>query len=465
MNMNPNQPSKTETDQLKHAIKGRVILPDDEPYHDLRKIWNAMIDRRPAVIVQCASAEDVPPALGFARRNGFEISLRGAGHNIAGNAVCDGGVMIDFSQMRAVEVNPADRRAYVQPGATLGDFDRAVQAHGLATPVGINSTTGIAGLTLGGGFGWLTRLYGMTIDNLVSAEMITADGEPVSVSATVNPDLFWAIRGGGGNFGIVTQFEFQLHPVGPEILAGLLVFPSQDARHVLEQYRQFVQTAPEALNIWVVMRKAPPLPFLDAAVHGKNVLVLAVFYAGDHSEGEKLIAPLHGFGKPYGTHIGVMPYTQWEQAFDPLLTPGARNYWKSHNFIGIEDGMIDTIIAHAGDMPTNQFEIFIGLISGAANRVPQDATAYRYRDARFVMNVHGRWDAAEDDERCVSWARDFYKATAPFASAGAYVNFMTQDEGDRVAAAYGPNYERLRQIKIKYDPENVFHLNQNINPK
>jgi FAD/FMN-containing dehydrogenase len=328
--------------------------------------------------------------------------------------------------------------------------------------VGINSTTGIAGLTLGGGFGWLTRKYGMTIDNLVSAELIMADGRKLNVSEDENTDLFWAIRGGGGNFGVVTQFEFALYPVGPEILAGLLVFPIDQAKQVLEKYREFVKSAPEELNIWVVLRKAPPLPFLPENVHGKEVLVLAIFYAGDIAEGEKLIDPLRSFGDAYGEHIGAQPYAQWQQAFDPLLTPGARNYWKSHNFTELSDGALDSMIEFAGRLPSPQCEIFVGLIQGAANRVPSDAMAYGHRDAKFVLNVHGRWDAAAQDKTGVEWARAFFEASAPYASAGAYVNFMTGDEGDRVAAAYGKNYVRLKQIKKKYDPENIFHNNQNI---
>ncbi|MGW8324183.1 MAG: FAD-binding oxidoreductase, partial [Desulfobacterales bacterium] len=348
------------------------------------------------------------------------------------------------------------------PGATLGDFDKAVQAHGLATPVGINSTTGIAGLTLGGGFGWLTRKYGMTVDNLVSADVITADGRKIRSSETENADLFWAIRGGGGNFGVVTRFEFKLHPVGPEILAGLLVFPIDQAKQVLQKHREFVKTAPEELNIWVVIRKAPPLPFLPENVHGKEVVVIAIFYAGDVAEGKKLIDPLRSFGDLYGEHIGVQPYLQWQQAFDPLLTPGARNYWKSHNLTELSDGLLDSIIEFAGKLPSPHCEIFLPLMSGAANRVQQDAMAYGHRDAQFVLNVHGRWDDATQDETCISWAREFFKASSLFASTGAYVNFMSGDEDDRVAAAYGANYDRLKQIKKKYDPENIFHNNQNI---
>ena len=457
------QTSKAK-EELKGTIKGNIFVPDDSGYDEARQIWNAMIDRRPAVIAQCVQADDVPPIIQFARKNGLELSIRGAGHNIAGNALCDNGVMIDFSRMKTVRVDAGKRRAYVEPGATLANFDEAVQAHGLATPVGINSTTGIAGLTLGGGFGWLTRKYGMTIDNLVSVDMVMADGKKLRASQNENADLFWAIRGGGGNFGVVTQFEFQLFPVGPEIVAGLIVFPFNQARQVLTKYRQFVNSAPEELNVWVVLRKAPPLPFLPENVHGKEVVVLPIFYSGAVAEAEKLIAPLRTFGDAVGEHIGPQPYVEWQKAFDPLLTPGARNYWKSHNFTELADGALDSVIEYAGKLPSPQCEIFIGLIAGAANRVAPGAMAYGHRDAKFVLNVHGRWDDAKDDQKCIGWARDFFKTSAPYASAGAYVNFMTEEEGDRVAAAYGSNYNRLVQAKKRFDPDNVFHLNQNIKP-
>jgi FAD/FMN-containing dehydrogenase len=455
---------KETIEGLKTKVKGHVLLPDDPSYDEVRKIWNAMIDRRPAVIVQCAEADDVPPIITFARENGLEISIRGAGHNIAGNALCDNGVMMDLSTMTNVRVDAQKRRAYVEPGATLADFDKAAQAHGLATPVGINSTTGIAGLTLGGGFGWLTRKYGLTIDNLISAEVVTADGNKIRAGKNENADLFWAIRGGGGNFGVVTEFEFQLHPVGPEILAGLIVFPFSQAKQVLTQYRKFAESAPEELNVWVVLRKAPPLPFLPEHVHGQEVVILAVFYAGDRAEGEKLIEPLRSFGDAHGEHLGAQPYIEWQQAFDPLLTRGARNYWKSHNFTELRDGVLDAIVDFAGKLPSPQCEIFIGFIAGAANRVSADAMAYFHRDAKFVLNVHGRWDDAAHDEIGIAWAREFFQASAPYASAGAYVNFMTEEEGNRVAAAYGANYDRLIQIKKRYDPKNIFHLNQNIKP-
>lgn len=451
-------------EELKDTIKGSVLVPDDPGYEEARQVWNAMIDRWPALIVQCGQADDVPPVIRFARKNGLELSIRGAGHNIAGNALCDNGVTIDFSRMKNVRVDAGKRRAYVEPGATLANLDEAVQAHGLATPVGINSTTGIAGLTLGGGFGWLTRKYGMTIDNLVSVDMITADGKKIRAGENENGDLFWAIRGGGGNFGVVTQFEFQLFPLGPEIVAGLIVFPFNQAKQILTKYRQFVNSAPEELNVWVVLRKAPPLPFLPETVHGKEVVVLPIFYSGAVAEAEKLIAPLRAFGTAIGEHIGAQPYVQWQKAFDPLLTPGARNYWKSHNFTELADGALNSIIEFAGKLPSPQCEIFIGLIAGAPNRISPDAMAYGQRDAKFVLNVHGRWNEAMDDQKCIGWARDFFSVSAPYASAGAYVNFMTEEEGDRVAAAYGSNYERLVQVKRRYDPENVFHFNQNIKP-
>jgi FAD/FMN-containing dehydrogenase len=459
---------RTQTSEMKQelhgVIKGSVLVPDNPAYEEARQIWNAMIERRPAMIVQCAHADDVAPAIEFARRNKLEISIRGGGHNIAGSSLCDHGLTIDFSKMKGVRVDAANRRAYVEPGGTLADLDEATQAHGLATPVGINSTTGIAGLTLGGGFGWLTRKYGMTIDNLISVDMITADGKKIRASAGENPDLFWAIRGGGGNFGVVTRFEFELFPVGPEIFAGLMVFPFSQARQILKKYREFVKSAPEELNVWVVLRKAPPLPFLPESVHGKEVVVLPVFYCGPISAAERLIAPLRDFGSAHGEHLGPQPYVQWQKAFDPLLTPGARNYWKSHNFTDLADGALDSIIEFAGKLPSPQCEIFIGLIAGAPNRVASDAMAYGHRDARFVLNVHGRWDEAKDDRKCIDWARDFFRASTPYASAGAYVNFMTAEESDRIASAYGSNYARLVEVKRKYDPENIFHLNQNIKP-
>jgi len=453
-----------DTQMLTAAVTGTVVRPGDPTYDGVRAIWNAMIDRRPAIIVQCASAADVVAAIAFAREHGLEMSVRGGGHNIAGTSVVEGGVMIDLSQMRQVRVDAVARRAYVEPGALLSDVDRATLEHGLATPLGINSTTGVAGLTLGGGFGWLTRTHGLTVDNLVSADVVGADGRMRRASASENPDLFWALRGGGGNFGVVTQFEFALHPMRPEVVAGLLVFPMAQATEILARYRTFIERAPESVNVWAVLRKAPPLPFLPAEVHGQGVVVLAVFSAGDPAVAAAQVDVLRRFGPLLGEHVGPAPYVGWQQAFDPLLTPGARNYWKSHNFTELSDGAIAALTTAASQLPSDQCEIFVALVAGAANRVPADATAYAGRDTRLVINVHARWEDAGADEACIAWARAFYAAAQPFATGGGYVNFMTADEAARVPSAYGANYARLVETKRRFDPDNVFHVNQNIAP-
>lgn len=450
--------------ELRSKVKGEVLLPGESGYDAARTIWNAMIDRKPVIIVRCAAVEDIVHSLALGRDHGLLVSVKGAGHNIAGNAVCDGGLMIDLSAMNSVQVDPETRRANVAPGATLANFDHEAQRYGLATPLGINSTTGVAGLTLGGGFGWLTRKYGMTVDNLISADVITADGILLRASDQENQELFWAIRGGGGNFGVVTNFEFTLHPVGPEVLSGLIVFPFDQAQDLLKKYQEYVDQIPEELSVWAVMRHAPPLPFLPPEVHGKLVVVFPFIHLGDIEEGRRAIEPLRNFAQPYGEHIGLQPFTAWQKTFDPLLAPGARNYWKSHNFVTLSDGAIEALVAYAGRLPGPQCEIFIGLISGQANRVAPEATAYAHRNIKYVLNVHCRWEQPQDDTRFISWAREFFDATASFATGGVYVNFLTQDETDRTQAAYGSNYKRLVQLKQTYDPNNLFRMNQNIKP-
>ena len=450
--------------ELKSKIRGQVISPTEPDYNKARTIWNAMINKKPGVVVRCSGVADVISSVNIARDSNLQLAVHGAGHNIAGNSVCDGGIMIDLSQMNSVRIDPKSKKAFVEPGAILGDFDHEAQAFGLATPLGINSTTGVSGLTLGGGFGWLTRKHGMTIDNLISADVITADGELVHTNENQKPDLFWAIRGGGGNFGIVTLLEFQLHKVGPDVLAGLMVFPFKDAKSILKKYRKFVQKIPNELNVWAILRQAPPLPFLPKRVHGKEVVILAILYSGEIEQGQKLIKPLRRFAKAHGEHNGAMPYEAWQQGFDPLLTPGARNYWKSHNFSELSDGALDAIIEYAGKLPSPQCEIFIGLLGGKAAKVSPDAMAYGNRDANFILNVHSRWDKAKNDTKCISWARDFFDASAPYATGGVYINFVTQDETDRIAAAYGKNYKKLVRIKNKYDPNNLFRINHNIKP-
>lgn len=451
-------------DELKSRFSGEIILPGDAIYEEARQLWNAMIDKRPAVIARCTSATDVTRAVAFAREHGLPLAVRGGGHNIAGNAMCNDGLVVDLSHMKGSRLDTGKGRITIEAGATLADLDRACQAHGFAVPTGINSTTGLAGLTLGGGFGWLSRKLGMTIDSLESAQVVMADGRLLTSSASEHADLFWALRGGGGNFGVVTEFEFRMHPIGPDLLSGLVVYPASQAKSVLQQYREFADQAPDELSVWAVLRQAPPLPFLPEKYHGSKIVALALLYAGDPKRGAELIEPLRHFGTPLGEHVGVQPFVAWQQTFDPLLAPGARNYWKSHNFTELKDGLFDVVLEYLDSLPSPQCEIFIGALGGATMRPAPDATAYAHREVRFVMNVHGRWAEASDDGQCIGWARDFFKAATPFASGGVYVNFLTADEAARVPSAYGENFTRLVEVKRHYDPDNFFRLNQNISP-
>jgi FAD/FMN-containing dehydrogenase len=450
--------------RLGNALAGDLLFSDHPEFDEARAQWNAMIDRRPAAIVRCGKASDVPHAVKFARDHDLLLAVKGAGHNIAGRGTCEGGLVIDFSRMRSVDVDPATRTARVAPGCTLGEIDAATQAHGLVVPSGINSTTGIAGLTLGGGFGWLTRRFGFTVDSLRSAEVVTAEGETLGASDEENPDLFWAIRGGGGNFGVVTSFEFNLHPVGPEVLSGLIVYPMEAAAGLLGQLRDLATSASRDLSTLAVLRKAPPLPFLPEEWHGKHVLVIAACYIGGMSEGERALEPLRSMGNPIADVIQPHSFTDWQQAFDPLLTAGARNYWKSHDFTEMKDEALDLLVDFGYRVPTDHTEILLFPLGGAAKDVAPDATAYPHRDTEFIVNVHARWEFPEDDERCIAWAGEFFHATAPFASGGVYMNFMPEDEADRNVGAYGGNLPRLRMLKRRYDPSNFFRTNQNIRP-
>jgi FAD/FMN-containing dehydrogenase len=453
-------------ESLKGQLRGALCYPGEPGYEQARTIWNAMIDKRPAVVVRAAAAEDVVRAVNVARERQLLLAVRGGGHNIAGNAVCDGGLMIDLSLMKSVRIDPSSRTARVEPGVTLAEFDKEAQAFGLATPLGINSTTGVAGLTLGGGFGWLSRKHGLTVDNLLGADVVLASGELVHASHQENQDLFWALRGGGGNFGVVTSFEFRLHPIGPQVLAGLIVHPFSNAKQILQGYHRAAMSAPDDLSCWAVLRKAPPLPFLPPEVHGQEVVVLAVCYVGDPAKGQSAVAPIRALGKPIADVVGPTPFVGWQQAFDPLLTPGRRNYWKSHDFTELGDAALGVLIDYAGRLPSPECEIFIGQLGGAVNRVPATSTAYPHRDVNFVVNVHTRWGEASQDATCIGWAREFFGAMAPHATGGVYVNFMPEDEAQRVSGgAYGPNYERLSQLKARYDPGNLFRQNQNIQPK
>ena len=449
---------------LAAGIRGGIVTPDSSDYDAARKVWNGMAERRPAIIARCLNAQDVRHALAFAREHQMRLTVRGGGHHIAGNSVADGALVIDQSAQRGVHIDPQQRTARVAPGALLGDFDREAQAFGLATPLGVNSTTGVAGLCLGGGFGWLTRKHGLTIDNLISADIVTADGRQRVASATQEAELFWAIRGGGGNFGVVTSFEFALHPVGPEVYSGLVVYPLEQAPKVLRAWRDFAFDAPPELNVWAVLRKAPPLPFLPESIHGRNVVILAVLYAGDAEAGERAAAPVLGFGTPVGSHLGRMPYAAFQAAFDPLLAPGARNYWKSHNFSAVDDGLIDVVIDAAEKFPGPECEVFLAQLGGAMAAVAPTETAYAGRDARCIMNIHGRWQSAADDTAGRDWTRALYRDAAPFSTGGGYVNFFSEDESERVAQAYGVNFARLQAAKRRYDPDNLFRININVPP-
>jgi FAD/FMN-containing dehydrogenase len=458
-------PTSDVLEALRSQLRGALCLPGEPGYEQARTLWNAMIDKHPAAVIRAAGTADVMRAVNVAREHQLVLAVRGGGHNIAGNAVCEGGLMLDLTPMKSVRVDPSTRTARVEPGVTLAEFDKEAQAFGLATPLGINSTTGVGGLTLGGGFGWLSRKLGLTVDNLLSADVVLARGALVHASGKENEDLFWAIRGGGGNFGIVTSFEYRLHPVGPEVLAGLLVHPFSNARAVLQGYRRAVANAPEDLSCWVVMRKAPPLPFLPEEVHGKEVVVLALCHVGDAAKRESALAPIRALGKPIGEMVGPMPFVAWQQAFDPLLAPGQRNYWKSHNLRELDDAAIEILLDSVGRVPTPDCEVFVGHLGGAVNRVPATATAYPHRETSFFINVHTRWGDASQDQPCITWARELFDRMAPHATGGVYVNFMPADEEQRVSrGAYGPNYDRLSRIKARYDPDNLFRHNQNIQP-
>lgn len=454
-----------EVERFGATLRGELLTAESPGYDAARTIWNAMIDARPALIARCRSTADVVRAVRFARRNDLLTAVRGGGHNVAGNATVERGFVVDLSPMKGVHVDPGGRVARVEPGVTLGELDRDLQEFGLAVPTGINSTTGIAGLTLGGGYGWLTRRYGLTADNLLSADVVTADGDVLTANEAEHSDLFWAIRGGGGNFGIVTSFEFRAHRVGPEVTAGLVVFPLDRAAEVLTRYRDVVASAPEDLTVWVVMREAPPLPFLPSEVHGTPVVVLALCYVGDPARADRALAPVAAIEGAHAAHVGPMPWAAWQQAFDPLMTSGVRNYWKTHNFAALGDDLIDTLLTRVRRLPGPMCEIFLGHIAGAPMRRAEDETAFMGRGTSYMMNVHARWESPQDDGRAMAWARDVYRATVPFAAPGAYVNFMTRDEGARVPAAYGPHYDRLTAIKAKFDPTNFFRINQNIVPR
>ena len=448
------------------GLRGPASWPGDPGYDEACRIWNAMIERRPALVVRPRDAGDVAACIRFARNSGLPLSVRGGGHNIAGTALCDGGVMIDFSPRKEVEVDPATAGVRVQPGATWADVDRITQPFGLVVPGGIISATGVAGFTLGGGFGWVTRRYGFAADCLRSVEIVTADGQARRASAEEHPDLFWAIRGGGGNFGVVTSFEFEARPHGPEVVAGLVLHPMARAKEVLALFREATAEASDRLCCLLIMRKAPPLPIIPEEAHGAPVAGIAVCYSGPLDEGEEAVAPIKRFGQPLLDTIGRKPFAAHQQFLDAGQPFGRRYYWKSEYFDALPAAVDDTVIAHAEAITSPHSAMLTMHLGGAAARMPEDQTAVGNRRAEFVFNVQGAWEAPMEDEHHIAWARDFWSAMRPFSSGGTYVNFLTQDaDQERVRAAYGPAlYDRLAQIKAKYDPENLFRANQNIHP-
>lgn len=449
---------------FKAAFKGRILAADDPDYEETRKVWNAMIDRRPGLVARCTGTVDVVQAVRFARQHGLVSSVRGGGHNIAGLAVCEGGLMIDLSPMRGVWVDPVGQTARVQAGCTLGDVDRETQLHGLAAVLGFVSATGIAGLTVGGGFGYLTRRYGWTCDTVMSMDVVTASGEVLRASADENADLFWALRGGSGNFGIVTSFEYRLFPVGPDIVGGAIAWHGDDAQQVLEAYGEFSAKAPRELTSVAVLRIAPPTPWLPKEVHGKPIVAIFVCHSGKVEDAEALLAPLRALGRPVADIVTRRPYTQMQSLLDATQPKGRRYYWKSHYLPGIDGRLIDLAVAHAGRIRSPHSAILMFQIQGALGELPAGHSPAGNRDAAYVLNIAGSWEKSGDDDINVAWARDCFEATRACSTGGTYINFLTEEEGqDRIEAAYGrPILEKLAAIKRKYDPDNFFRHTKSV---
>ena len=448
-------------------FRGRLITPDHPDYDLARAVWNGAIDRRPRLIARCLGTTDVIEAVRFARDHDREIAIRGGGHNVAGTAVCDEGMVIDLSAMRAVRVDPARRTAWVQGGALWGDVDHETQLHGLATTGGIVSHTGVAGLTLGGGIGWLMRRHGLTVDNLLAADVVTADGRHLRASEDEHPDLFWALRGGGGNFGVVTSFEFRLHPVGPTVLAGPIVWDASDAGDVLRFYRDFLRDAPEELGTVVRFGAAPPIPDIPEELHWRPVVMVGACYAGPIEEGEQALRPLRASRTPLLDLVGPASYVGFQSALDATVVHGWNYYWKSTHLPELRDDLIDVLVEHAFSCSSPRSYAAMFHLKGAVSRVAEGGTAFGNRQASHAITLDAVWRPGEDfGERDTAWTRRFFAALGRFRE-GVYVNFLGGDEDPgRVREAYGDSvYDRLVDVKARYDPDNVFHHNQNIRPR
>ena len=450
-------------DRLREGVRGEVTLPEDEGYEQARRVYNAMIDRRPAAVLRAANAGDVMAAVSFARENGLELAVRGGGHSVPGFGTWDGALVIDLSGMRGVRVDPAASTARAEGGATWGDFNAATYPFGLATTGGIISTTGVAGLTLGGGIGYLTRGFGLSIDNLVSADVVTADGGFLVASERENEDLFWALRGGGGNFGVVTSLEFRLHPV-KDIYGGPMFYELSEVENVLRFYREYIADAPEQMGAFPAFQIAPPLPFIPEDRHGDTFVAIVACWAGPLEEGERALQPFHDVAPVVAEFVGPMPYPALNGAFDALLPPGLQHYWKASFVKELTDEAIAAHRVHGPEVPAVNSTMHIYPINGAAHRVAPDATAFAYRDANFATVIAGVWPDPSRNEANIAWVRGYYEAIAPHSEEGGYVNFMAGDDQDRIRVNYKGNYARLVDVKRTYDPDNLFHLNQNIRP-
>lgn len=453
------------TRQLQQAMRGTVITPGAAGYDAGRRVWNAMIDRRPAAIARCIGTADVQACVRFARQHELPFTLRGGGHNIAGLAVADDALMIDLSAMRGVFVDPRRRVARVHPGATLGDVDRETQLHGLAAVLGFVSNTGVAGLTLGGGFGYLTRRHGWTCDTVRGFEVIDAAGRLVRADAAENEDLFWGLRGGGGNFGAVTAIDFDLHPVGPEVVGGLIAWRGEDAGDVLELYRRVAESAPPELACAVLLRKAPPAPWLPPEIHGRLIVAMVVCHSGPLDVAEREVAAIKAHGAPVGDIVQRRPYVAQQSILDATQPEGRRYYWKSEYLPDLGPELIAAFRDHGERVISPHSALILFPVGGALQDLAADHSPMGNRDSRYVLNVAGSWEAADEDDAHVGWARDVWSDLRRFSTGGTYVNFLTADEGaDRIRDAYGANYDRLVEVKRRWDPDNLFCANQNIPP-
>jgi hypothetical protein len=450
-------------DRLRDRVSGAVIAPGNAGYDEARLVYNGMVDKRPAAVVRCSGTADVAATIAVARAEGLDLSVRGGGHSAPGFGTNDGGVVIDLAELQDVAVDADAQTVRAGGGCTWNVFNEGTHAYGLATTGGIIGSTGIGGLTLGGGIGYLTRKYALSCDNLLSAEVVTADGEILTASESANDDLFWALRGGGGNFGVVTTFEYRLHPVA-EIYGGPIAYPIDRSEDVLRFYRQYIAEAPEELGGYVGFHRAPPLPFLPEEWHFKNVCLAVPCWAGALESGEKMVQPFLDAVEPVGSLVGPMPYPAINSLFDELLPKGLQAYWKSSFAREISDEAIAVHAEYGAQVPSIQTAVHLYPINGAVKRIGSDETAFAYRDVEFSPVIAGMWESPADNQANISWVRAYYEALRPFSAEGGYINFMDGDDQARIESNYGGHYDRLATIKAKYDPDNVFHVNQNIKP-